>query len=184
MIKKKFYLIILFVFLFIPVVLALCEKDQIDINSASKEELDNLYGIGPVKAEAIIDSRPFKSVDELIKVYGIGEITLNKIKEQGLACVSEETEEAEEVNKDIIKNNSYQEELLAVESNFTESLEKLVENTEPEVIRLNPKDIKSENNKENLDKSNYAIYGFVVFCVLLCLLFILKKNKYTQNEFK
>ena len=37
----------------------------IDINSASKEELDALPGIGAVRAEAIIKGRPYKGKDEL-----------------------------------------------------------------------------------------------------------------------
>ena len=52
---------------------AICEDGQIDINSASLEELDELYGIGPAKAQAIIDARPYNSVDELVNAYGIGE---------------------------------------------------------------------------------------------------------------
>ena len=85
---------------------ALCEEGQIDVNTASNEKLDELYGIGPVKAEAIIDSRPFDSINELINVYGIGEITLNKIKEQGLACVNGKTEgisESDLIQKEIVE---------------------------------------------------------------------------------
>jgi len=52
------------------------------------------------------------------------------------------------------------------------------------VLRLNPKVIKSDNVTENLEKSDYAIYGFVVFCVFLAFLFILKKVKSSKNEFK
>lgn len=37
----------------------------IDINSASKDELDALPGIGSVRADAIIKGRPFKGKDEL-----------------------------------------------------------------------------------------------------------------------
>ena len=37
----------------------------LDINSASKEELDKLPGIGPARAEAIVKGRPYKGKDEL-----------------------------------------------------------------------------------------------------------------------
>jgi competence protein ComEA len=36
------------------------------INSASKEELESLWGVGEARAEAIIAGRPYGSVDELI----------------------------------------------------------------------------------------------------------------------
>jgi len=84
---KGWIIFTLIVLAIIPIIFASCEKGQLDINDATKEELDNLSGIGLVKAEEIINSRPFKSVEELINVKGIGEATLSKIKEQGLACV-------------------------------------------------------------------------------------------------
>ena len=76
---------------------ASCQKNQIDINTASLEELDKLAGIGPVKAQAIINSRPFNKLDDLLNVVGIGDVTLSNIKQQGLACVSDEEEDGEEV---------------------------------------------------------------------------------------
>lgn len=60
---------------------------RIDINKASTKELQRITGIGPVLAKRIIDARPFRSLDELTKVKGIGPRTLNEIKEQGLAWV-------------------------------------------------------------------------------------------------
>jgi competence protein ComEA len=56
----------------------------VNVNTATQEELETLNGIGPVKAKAIIDYRkqhgPFKSVEELDNVPGIGQGVLSKIK--------------------------------------------------------------------------------------------------------
>jgi len=54
-----------------------------DLNTASVAELQKVNGIGPKKAEAIVEYRkktPFKSVDELDKVPGFGKATVEKVK--------------------------------------------------------------------------------------------------------
>jgi len=63
-------------------------ENSIDINTATPEQLDEIIGIGPVMARKIISARPFSSIDDLLKVKGIGEKTLQKIKTQGIACVN------------------------------------------------------------------------------------------------
>ena len=58
----------------------------VNINTATKEELTTLKGIGDKRAQDIIDYRTkngsFKSVDELEKVPGIGPGTMKQIRSQ------------------------------------------------------------------------------------------------------
>ena len=52
----------------------------LDPNTATKKELQSIKGIGPVFAARIIAGRPYKSVDDLLKVKGIGQKKLEKIR--------------------------------------------------------------------------------------------------------
>jgi competence protein ComEA len=60
-------------------------QGKVNINTATVEELTTLSGIGPSKANAIIEYREengmFKSIDELVNVTGIGEKSLEKIQD-------------------------------------------------------------------------------------------------------
>lgn len=66
-------------FLFAPVLWA----ETLDINTATAEQFDQvLVGVGKAKAQAIVQDRekngPFKSVDDLGRVKGIGPATIEK----------------------------------------------------------------------------------------------------------
>jgi competence protein ComEA len=54
---------------------------KVNINTADKAALDALPEIGPVKAQAIIDGRPYKTIEDIMKVSGIKEKTFEKIKD-------------------------------------------------------------------------------------------------------
>lgn len=54
---------------------------MIDLNTASQSELESLPGVGAKTAEEIISHRPFKSVDDLKHVKGIGKAKFDKLKD-------------------------------------------------------------------------------------------------------
>jgi competence protein ComEA len=62
------------------------DEGKININVASLDELQNLPGIGPSKAEAIIayreESGSFQTIEDLKLVTGIGDKTFEKLQER------------------------------------------------------------------------------------------------------
>src|SRR3984885_10835801 len=79
-----------FVLLLLTLLFSAFALAAVNINTATKEELDALPEIGPVKAQAIIDYRnadgPFKTPEDIMKVTGIKEGTYGKVK--GMISVS------------------------------------------------------------------------------------------------
>ena len=57
---------------------------SVDLNSASEEQLQEVPGIGPSLAKKIVEFRkengPFKTVEDLLKVRGIGEKSLERLR--------------------------------------------------------------------------------------------------------
>ncbi|MGK0673451.1 MAG: helix-hairpin-helix domain-containing protein [Halothiobacillaceae bacterium] len=58
--------------------------EPLDLNSATAAQLEGISGIGPAKAQAIVDYRtkhgPFQKVEDLEKVDGIGPKMVEKLK--------------------------------------------------------------------------------------------------------
>jgi competence protein ComEA len=55
---------------------------KINLNTATKEELESLPEIGAVRAQAIIDGRPYTKPEDVMKVNGIKEGIYDRIKDQ------------------------------------------------------------------------------------------------------
>lgn len=65
-----------------------CGIGQVDLNTARIDELRLIKYIDVVRAHLVVDLRPFTSVDQLINVKGIGPTYLQRIKDEGIACVN------------------------------------------------------------------------------------------------
>ena len=77
------YITIMLLIATLAIPVTVCAGKKININTATTQELQTLPKIGPKTAAAIIKYRkqhPFQSVDELVKVKGIGKKTLAKLK--------------------------------------------------------------------------------------------------------
>ncbi|MEK6819611.1 MAG: helix-hairpin-helix domain-containing protein [Nanoarchaeota archaeon] len=192
----KFWIFALAIFL-INFVSAECNSTQIDINTASLEELMGIKWLGGTgsTAQKVIDARPFISLDDLKKVNGLGGTgaKVEDIKSQGLACV--ENENMEEENQTQTNNNNNNE---AEESNNNENEtakkivatanavselenpEDIVEEIENEPIILSPQDIKSEKSFWSSGNS-LPLISLGVFSVVIGIL-VFFKFKTKKNE--
>ncbi len=195
---------ILFVLIFfLSNISALCNETQIDINSASLQELDKIIWIGNATAQKVIDARPFSSLDDLRKVSGLGGTgaKVEDIKSQGLACVA--NEEIAATNESGVASKSSEDGIFIDESeganaSGSKSTGKAVESADiisvenaadideinsPEIINLTPKDIKSDKSFLKTGGSNAAFYWLGIFGIFLAFLFALKRYRMGKNEF-
>ena len=54
---------------------------RVNLNTATLAELDTLPGVGPATAQRIIDGRPYSTIEDLMRVKGIGQATFDKLKD-------------------------------------------------------------------------------------------------------
>lgn len=58
----------------------------VDVNTAPREQLTRIIHIDQVRSAAIIELRPFVSLDDLTRVPGIGPERVADIRAQGIVC--------------------------------------------------------------------------------------------------
>lgn len=58
----------------------MAEQTTVDINLSSLEQLTDTPRIGPAIAQRIVDNRPYESVDDLVRVPGIGSNVLENMR--------------------------------------------------------------------------------------------------------
>ena len=58
----------------------------LDLNEATVDQLAELPNVGSVRAEQIISKRPWDGINELTRVRGLGEASVQEIQNSGLLC--------------------------------------------------------------------------------------------------
>ncbi len=77
---------------------AAASGSKIDVNSATEAQLDALFGIGPVRAKAIVNGRPYEDLNDLVKKKVLTQAIYDKAKPK-MALANINTSSATQLEK-------------------------------------------------------------------------------------
>lgn len=72
---------------------AIGKAHGVDLNTASREQLERVGGLGQDRAERIIQNRPIRNWDDLRRVEGFSETLVEDLKQAGATLGSRREEE-------------------------------------------------------------------------------------------
>lgn len=73
---------------------AIGDAKGVDLNSASREELERVGGLGRDRAERLIQARPLRSWDDVKRIEGFSATLVNDLREAGARVGGERDERA------------------------------------------------------------------------------------------
>ena len=62
---------------------AIGEAQGVDLNRASQQDLERVGGLGPERAKRIVESRPFRSWDDLKRMEGFSDKLVEDLRTAG-----------------------------------------------------------------------------------------------------
>ena len=110
------------------------DVNKVDVNKAVEEELTTIPGVGPALAQRIVHSRPYTSQQDISRVPGIGEVTVERMKPYvALEPLAVETEDDSAEDMDAMPEMDAPLPVLSDSENESE-VEEVVEHVEVEEV--------------------------------------------------
>ncbi|HLC78493.1 MAG TPA: hypothetical protein VJH92_05185 [Candidatus Nanoarchaeia archaeon] len=137
------------------------------------------------ETDILSDSSNNQKTWQFCETWQMHDQTKGKQNDCGDTTPEESVKNESTVNKNGAKKNLSEEKPIKVFnlSNQTIKNETKTEIIPPEVIKLNAKTIKTEDNSYLKESGNYAFYALILFALLLGVLFLARRRKF-KNEFR